>query len=239
MRERSLRTVPRTFLLLLAAALVVQVAVQLARPRPAAHAEALSASLPVNVVRAASGGDEITTAQGLALYLQAFDNQPGISIPFMQLDYARVMDWLGSILALDPEGQYPLMMASQLYAQVPDEGRQRQMIDFVHRQFLADPDRRWRWLAHCALVARHRLRDLPLALRYADEITRHARDASGWARQMGIFMRADLGERERARVLLGGLLASGEVTDPKEIHFLTERLEELKSAENSTRPSKN
>jgi hypothetical protein len=40
-------------------------------------------------------------------------------------------------------------------------------------------------------------------------------------------------------VLLGGLLASGEVTEPKEIHFLTERLKELKAAGKSSSPPGN
>jgi hypothetical protein len=47
---------------------------------------------------------------------------------------------------------------------------------------------------------------------------------------MRIFILEDLGELESARVLLGGLLASGEVTEPKEIHFLMGRLKELEAA---------
>jgi hypothetical protein len=53
---------------------------------------------------------------------------------------------------------------------------------------------------------------------------------------MRIFILEDLGELEAATVLLGGLLASGEVTEPKEIHFLTERLKELKAAGKSSSP---
>ena len=113
------------------------------------------------------------------------------------------------------------------------------MCDFVHRQFERDPDRRWRWLAHCAIMAKHRLSDPPLALAYADAITREARHASNWARQMRIFILEDLGEREAATVLLGGLLASGEVTDPREIHFLTERLKELQGDGKSSPATKN
>jgi hypothetical protein len=107
------------------------------------------------------------------------------------------------------------------------------MLEWVHRAFLEAPDRRWRWLAHCAIVAKHRLHDQALALRYADDIARYAGAASGWARQMRIFFLEDMGEIEQAKVLLGGLLASGEVTDPHEIHFLTERLEALKNDESS------
>jgi len=190
------------------------------------------------VLNTVSLGEPIALAQWLTLYLQAFDNQPGISLPFLDLDYPRVIRWLETILGLDPLTEYPLMMASQLYSQVPDEARQRLMLDFVRRKFLEAPDRRWRWLAHCALVAKHRLNDRALALQYAEDITRHARAASGWARQMRIFILEDMGERESATILLGGLLASGEVTDPREIHFLTQRLEALKNAEKSSPPPK-
>jgi len=174
----------------------------------------------------------------LLLYLQAFDNQPGISIPFTDLDYGRVMAWLQAALQLDVRTGYPLMMASQLYGQVPDSGKQRAMCDFVHARFLEAPDLRWRWLAHCAIMAKHRLQDTELALSYAADITRHAGNASGWARQMQVFILEDLGETDSARILLGGLLANNEVTDPAELHFLTERLKALENAENPSKPSK-
>jgi hypothetical protein len=149
------------------------------------------------------------------------------------------MSWLETALQLDPRSAYPLMMASQLYGQVSDETKQRTMCEFVHARFLEAPDLRWRWLAHCAIMAKHRLQDRPLALRYATDITRHAGAASGWARQMRIFILEDMGETGSAKVLLGGLLATGEVTDPSELHFLTERLQALEKAEKSAGTSKN
>ena len=237
--ERAINQVPRPVLVLLAAALALQIGWQALQPKPSAQAEALAAPQSQPVLRAVSLGEPIALAQWLTLYLQAFDNQPGISIPFQDLDYPRVILWLETLLGLDPVAEYPLMMASQLYGQVPDQAKQRLMFDFVHRKFLEDPDRRWRWLAHCAILAKHRLKDKALALKYAEDITQHARAASGWARQMRIFILEDMGERESATILLGGLLASGEVTDPREIHFLTQRLDELKNDEKSSSLSKN
>lgn len=239
MAERRISAVPGPVLIAFAALLAAQVSWQSIRPAPTGRAEELAVPPPELVLRVASLGEPIALAQWLTLYLQAFDNQPGISLPFLELDYPRVIRWLEAVLGLDPIGQYPLMMASQLYTQVPDEQKQRQMMSFVHRQFLRDPDRRWRWLAHCAIMAKHRLRDPPLALRYAEDISRYARGASDWARQMRIFILADLGETESAAVLLGGLLESGEVTDHREIQFLTQRLEELKNAGKSSPLPKN
>ena len=103
------------------------------------------------------------------------------------------------------------------------------MLDFVHRAFLDDPATRWPWLAHGAIVARHRLKDPQLALRYAEDLSAHAGRAAGWARQMRIFLLDDLGEKEQAQILLGALLESGEVSDAGELHFLAARLGEMRT----------
>ncbi|HKB81712.1 MAG TPA: hypothetical protein VKD04_00750 [Burkholderiales bacterium] len=226
---------------MLAAVLAIQLALKAAEPRPTATALDLPDPPPSAALQLAAIGEPIATANLLSLYLQAFDNQPGISIPFKDLDYAKVESWLTRILDLDPPGQYPLMMASQVYGQVlPDPKKQRQMVEFVYRQFLIDPNRRWRWLAHAAIMAKHRLKDPELALRLARALTEHATASSvpDWAKQMHIFVLEDMGEIETVKILLGGLLVSGTITDSHEIHFLTERLKALQSAENSSTTSK-
>lgn len=237
--DRRLGAVPRPVWGLLLATLALFVALRSMAPAPLANADALPHPYDAAVVRAASLGEPIAAAQLLTLYLQAFDNQPGISIPFKDLDYQRVSAWLQTILSLDAATQYPLLMAAHLYAQVPDETKQRYMLDWVHRKFTEDPERRWRWLAHATLMAKHRLRDNALALRYARDIARLAPRAPTWARQMQVFILEDMGEVESASILLGGLLATGEITEPSEIRFLTQRLEQMKkAAENSATMSK-
>jgi hypothetical protein len=235
--ERRASAVPPLARLMLTAALVLHVGWQLLTPPPAAHASALDAPPAVAWLRAASLGEPIAFSQLLTLYLQAFDSQPGLSIPFARLDYDLLVEWLAALLELDPTTQYPLMMASHVYAQVTAEAKQRQMLDFVHRAFLRDPDRRWRWLAHAAVVAKHRLRDMPLALRYAEDVTQHASGALNWARQMRIFILEEMGESDAAAVLHGGLLESGEVRDVNEVRFLAERLNAVRSAEQSSKVS--
>jgi len=239
-RERPLSDVPMTVRMGAGLALLAQLLLSAQQPAPAATAQALPQLPGAGVLRAASLGDPIPLAQWLTLYLQAFDNQPGISIPFLQLDYARVESWLNAILKLDPAGQYPLLLAAQLYAQVPDPARQRRMLELVHRQFLADPNRRWPWLAHASIMAKHRLGDPALALTYARALREHTSSPQvpGWARQMEIFLYEDIGEQEAARALLGGLLHSGTVTDPHELRFLAERLEQMQAAEKSSAASK-
>lgn len=238
--ERPFADAPLVLRVALVAALLGQLALAGMQQAPRAQLRELPLPPPVEALRVGSLGEPIALAQMLTLYLQAFDNQPGISVPFARLDYAHVEAWLDRILALDPRGQYPLLLASQVYAQVPDPDRQRRMLDFVHRSFLEDPARRWRWLAHAAIMARHRLDDPALALRYARDLREHTRpgEAPGWARQLEIFIYEQLGQYEAARILLGGLLDSGAVSDPHEIRFLVQRLKEIEAAEKSSSASK-
>ena len=46
---------------------------------------------------------------------------------------------------------------------------------------------------------------------------------------MEIFILEDMNELEAAKIMLGGLLASGRITDPAEAKFLKERLEALEA----------
>lgn len=231
MTERPLPAVPKPALALLALGLCLQVALHFNQPPRQAAAENLPPPPSATVLNLASLGEPIALAKALMLYLQAFDNQAGVQLSFQQLDYGRVQGWLGRILQLDPPGQYPLFAASRLYGEVNDEPRQRQMLEFVYQQFFADPNRRWPWLAHAAIVAKHRLKDLPLARKYAQAIRLHATASNvpNWAKQMEIFILEDMNEVESAKVLIGGLLASGQVSDPHEIRFLRERLDELEA----------
>jgi hypothetical protein len=220
-------------LVLTACALGLQIAFTATQPVPTARAAALGAPPRGPALNLLERFDRLPAAHMSMLYLQAFDNQPGISIPYRELDYGRVAQWLRTALRLDPASQYPLLMASQLYAQVPDPVRQRFMLEFIYEQYLDDPERRWRWLAHGAIMAKHRLGDPDLALRFARAIARHSPEAPSWARQMHIFVLEDMGEYESARILLGGLLASGTVTDRHEQILLQESLERIEAAEKS------
>ena len=237
--ERPISAVPRALWLALLLAFGAQLLWQATQPKPVASAAALAPPAPLAALRITSLGEPVVLAQLMTLYLQAFDNQPGISIPFKDLDYQRVTQWLSTILTLDPVGQYPLLMASQVYAEVPDPVRVRLMFDFVHEQFLQDPNRRWRWLAQASIMAKHRLNDNALALSYADELARLAPAAPDWARQMHIFILEDLGEAESAKIMLGGLIESGQITDEHEMHFLLERLEAMKNGEKPSPATRN
>lgn len=229
---KPISAVPRAVLAALALALLLQVLWQAGGPAPRARPQDLPPAPSLAALRLAALGDPLALSKGLMLYVQAHDDQAGVSIAWRDMDYARVAAWLQRVLELDPRGQYPLLAASQVYGAVADPARARLMLDFVYARFEEDPNRRWPWLAHAALVAKHRLHDLPLARRYAQAIRLRATgpQVPAWARELEVFVLEDMNELDAARQLIGGLLAGGQITDPHELKFLAQRLEQLDAA---------
>jgi hypothetical protein len=228
-RERNLVIVPLWVKISLGITLIAQLIWHQYTPSPRALIKELVPPPSLEIVKSLSLGDSITAAKVLMLWLQAFDNQSGQFLSNKQLNYQAVELWLERILQLDPKAQYPILAASYQYAHVRDDPqRQRQMLEFVYQQFFADPERRWVWLAHAAILAKHRLKDLQLALKYAQAITEHATpNMPRWAQEMQIFILEDMGELERAQLVIGGMLTKGNLTDINEIAFLAKKLEEL------------
>ena len=208
---------------------MAQLAWQLARPPTAPTATDLSSPPSAQALRLASAGEPAALARLAMVWLQAFDSRGDNAIPYRQLDYGRLVGWLHAILATDPRSEYPLFAAARVYAENPDPAKARRIFEFIFEEFAADPNRRWPALAHAALLAKHRLQDLPLARRYAAAIQRLATDDSVplWAKQMEVFILEDMNELEAAKVMLGGMLAAGRIRDPEERRFLQGRLEEL------------
>jgi hypothetical protein len=221
--ERPIAAVPLFVWAALVVALLVQMAWQTARPGATPAAIELSPPPRLEALRLASFGETEAAARLIMLYLQGFD--------LRELDYDRLVGWLGAIIELAPRSQYPLFSAARIYAEHPDAARSRLALDFVYREFMRDPDRRWPWLAHAALLAKHRLRDLPLARRYAQAIERYTitPEVPLWAKQMEVFILEDLNELEAAKIMLGGLLAGGTIHDANELRFLRQRLAELEA----------
>ena len=231
---KPLKAVPLAVVALLVLALLSQVLWQANRPPEWVRARArdLPPAPSLAALRLAALGEPVALAKATMLYVQGFDEPAGASIAWRDMDYGAVTAWLHRVLELDPRGQYPLLAASEVYGAVSDPARARMMLEFVHDRFNEDPQRRWPWLAHAALVARHQLHDLPLARRYARAIRLRATgpQVPAWARELELFILEDMNELDSARALIGGLLRDGRITDPHELQFLTERLERLERA---------
>jgi hypothetical protein len=228
-KDRPVSDVPLAIIVLLLASLAMQLLWHSQQAPVTAIAEELPRPLSTGTYIAGSLGEPVAAAKVLNLWLQAFDNQPGISIPLHSLDYGVVTEWLDTILELDPRGHYPMLVAARVYGSVSQREKQREMMDYIYDKFNQNPNKHWRWLAHAVVTAKHELKDMPLALKYADALAEQAtgNNVPYWARDMKIIVLEDMGEVEAAKILVGALIASGEITDPYELGFLQDKIRVL------------
>jgi len=227
--ERPVKDVPAHIIIILIIAFLCQITWSSSKPLSTINIKKLPEP-PSQIESQLFGlGDSIAISKIFMLWLQAFDNQPGVSIPFKNLDYRRVINWLERILGLDPRAHYPLLAAGRIYGVVEDEGRKRLMLAFIYEQFAKDPNQRWPSMMHAIYVAKHRLKDYPLALKYAHAVAQQVtvNNIPSWVKQMEIYVLEDMGEIESAKILIGGLLESGAITDLHELRFLQDRLDRL------------
>ena len=224
--ERPLSSVPVIVRITLVTSLALQLILHGISSGPQTRIEALPEPLSYDFLNIISMGEKTSLSRLLMLWIQGYDHQPGISVPFAQLDYENLTGWLDRIVWLDPGSHYALLSAARIYSEVPDQDRKRKILEFVYQQFLQQPDTRWPWLAHSVYVAKHRLQDKELALKYARELRLRTTPESTpeWARQMELFVHENFGDVQSAQILLGGLIDSGEITDEREIEFLLSRL---------------
>lgn len=157
----------------------------------------------------------------MLFWLQQFDVQSGQYVSYRHLDYQRVIAWLRLLDQMEPESQYPMLLATRIYTKVADKERLRMMLDYIYQGFKSDPVKNWRWLAEATVLARHRLNDQDLALIYATALAEETnKEIPHWARDMRLIILEDKGEIEQVKLLVGGLMASKTITDTNEIRFL-------------------
>jgi len=225
-KDRPVSDVPRLVKVFLVLALLLQLTWHSFQEPVAAKAKDLAPPLSTRTYVMSSLGEPIAAAKFLNLWLQAFDNQPGASISFHQLNYPRLTQWLDTILELDPEGHYPMLVAARVYGSIKNPEKQRIMTDYIFYKFNENPNKYWRWLAHVIITAKHELKDNDLALKYAHALAEKAtgKNVPYWAKDMKIIVLEDMGEVEAAKILVGALIESNEITDPYELNFLTHKI---------------
>jgi len=225
-KDRPVSDVPRSVKILLLSALFVQLIWHSMHEPIVAKAEDLPAPFSTRTYVLSSLGEPIAASKFLNLWLQAFDNQPGASISFHQLNYPRITEWLDTSLELDDRGHYPMLVAARVYGSVKNPDKQRVMMDYVFYKFNENPQKYWRWLAHVVITAKHELKDFDLALKYANALADEAigSDVPYWAKDMKIIVLEDMGQVEAAKILVGALIDSKEITDPYELKFLVQKI---------------
>ncbi len=225
--ERPLLLLPRSlllgFLVLLGGQLLFHHA---SRAQVAATYRPLDTPLSASVYRGIAMGSGQLLGYLLAIRLQLHDNQAGRHFRYSQIDYEVLIEWLDRITEINPGTEYPMLLASRVYATTGDQARLRTILGFIQRRFDDDPQLHWRRLAEATVVAKYKLHDLELALALAEKLAQQPTSVQmpNWARDFRFLLLAELNELESAIALIQALLQTDAVHDPDEKRFLEGKL---------------
>jgi len=225
--ERPLLQLPRPLLIAFAILLLCQLAYHhRAQRQIEAVYQGLTRPLSVASYRGIAMGSEQLLGYLLALRLQLHDNQAGRHFRYSLIDYGILIDWLDRITEISQGTEYPMLLASRVYSSTGDKDRLRQVLGFIERRFDDDPQKHWRRLAEACLLAKHKLGDLELALRFAERLARQPASVKmpRWARDFRFLLLADLNELEAAIAIIQAMLETDAIDDPDEQRFLREKL---------------
>ena len=198
-------------------------------PPPKAEIADLLPPPSESIFRFSSFGEEETLAKVEVLQLQSFDNQSGVSVPFAEINYDVLGEWLDRIVALDPRAEYPHFLMAKVYSSTSDKSRKYKAATWTRKHFLQAPDARWEWMVHMTNVMRYIIKDEDKALEMAREIRENTTPGKvpSWVRQIEAFFYDKQDEFQAAAVLFESQLTAGEVTEAHEFKFSRDRLEKI------------
>ena len=155
--------------------------------------------------------------------LQVAGDLGGRVTPLTDYDYALLYRWWKLLDAVDSRSNYTTTLAGYFYSQTLRTEDVRYVIAYLREHTRQDPGRNWRWLAHAAWLARHKVNDMKLALDVAEELAAlDVPDIPIWTKQLRAFVLAEVGDREAARDLIRAILGS-DAKIPKEERFFMQR----------------
>lgn len=227
--QKPVSLVPRKIIYLIFLALTLQILSHSFYQPEKRQAKILSPPGSSETYTLLSLNEKITSSYLSAIWLQSFDNQAGHRLSYSDLNYVALTDWLNLITQLNNRSNYPMLLAAYNYSSVTNLIKQRRILDFIYQNYIDNPRKNWRWLAHAAIVAKHDQKDLNLALEYAQALgqLQHDKSVPFWVKDLSIVILEDMGKLEAAKITIAGLIANGEITDPYELRFLTQKFDAL------------
>ncbi len=167
-------------------------------------------------------GDSEFSYRFLALILQNLGNTGRDIVPLKNYDYEKLGKWFFLLHELDPASDHIPMIASYYFGgtRVPEDVAV--VVNYLKVVGQIPVSEKWRWLAHAAYLARHRMHDLPLALKLAYKLKNLPNSSKfpQWARQMPAFILKEQGEKEAAKHMMENMLVTEKTIHPEEINFM-------------------
>ncbi len=167
-------------------------------------------------------GDKEFSFRFLSLMLQNFGEMGRETTPLKNYNYNKLREWFFLLHSLDPISNHVPMLAANYFGGTVVPEQSAQIIKYLSVAGKVPGYDKWRWLAHAAYLAQHRVYDMDLALDFAYELQRMSRkiDMPQWARQMPVFVLKHRGEKEASRKLMENLIISERAMHPTELNYM-------------------
>lgn len=168
-------------------------------------------------------GDEQFSFRFGALTLQNLGDGGGRVTPIKDYDFNKLGKWFWLLNALDPASEHVPLITAFYFGGAPDPQQIKVVVDYLAYVGQNPAGEKWRWLAHAAYLALHKMKDPGLALDLAYKLSKMkplSGDLPGWARQMPAFILKKQGQTESAREFIERVFVEGGVTNVNEINFM-------------------
>ena len=143
-------------------------------------------------------------ASGLAL--QNFGSV-GETQNLKSYNFQYLGQWFALMDRLDPHSNFVPYLAAYYFGATPDATQLQPVIDYLEK--IGMRAGKWRWLAQAAYLERHRMHDMDAAMRVAKKLgSVYEPGMPNWTRNMEPMLRADMGDRQAAYLLMLEILKS-------------------------------
>ncbi len=177
--------------------------------------------LQQDVTSAISLGDDEFMYRLLGLRLQNLGEDNGQQTSLAKYDYKLLSQWFYSVSYLNSYSSYVPATVAFYYSQTPRRLGAIYVTEFLRQYFLAEPERRWRWMAHAVYLAKHKIKNLPYALELANELASFdIPDAPLWIQQMPAFILRDMGKKDEAKNFMLSIMIEDKNIPPQELLFM-------------------
>ncbi len=173
--------------------------------------------LPSNQeIAAISFGDPQLYFRAMALNLQMAGDTFGRSTPLKDYNYPNLLKWFRLLDRLDEDclpqkdqttcrastSNYVPSMAAYYFSKSQRSKDVAYVLDYLEEHSMRNPEANWWWLSQSIYLANSVLRDKPRAIRIASELHKVKAEIPLWASQMEVFLREDMGEKEKAEEIM-------------------------------------
>ncbi len=163
-------------------------------------------------------GDRQLAFRMISVMLQNFGDTGGRVTPLEDYDFDDLTRWLRLSSMLDPESSFTPYLAALYFGGVQKPSMLPPLLEYLSDAGQRPGGENWRWLAHAAYLARFRMKNMDLALKYARQLAALPGDQPVWTRQMPGFILNSTGNKDEALEIMVKIIKEGlDKYDPAEI----------------------